>query len=716
MDQTSIHDAREEALSSPSPGNPGIRITDDCRSFILRRAEMKHVYIVKKKDTGVVAIALPDTFSQDLDDVASREWVNCCVREYLERMRLFKKRFSSRGQFFIYLLLLTIIFVAAMWAVWPLWGFLIDVEADAYYKELGVPSSATPQEIKKAYRGLVKRWHPDHNPACGEKCRSQMHKIQQAHDALLSRGDLRFELANRYHEELSQLRSLFFFRIYQLSDKASAGLCLLLLTASEWIAVDKLYLSLISKVITLLIITLHEILFVSGFNIVLLAHLLYSCIVMAKSSAQERLIESERKESYYDALYEGFLLLGGLIVFNFISLHLESKEITTEDAFRAAFGCLYVLAFLYSFTPNIYDNFVMRKCAIPITFFDGRSFRFSWKIFIWREIGFLVDDLFVFSCHIPSCYRIIVHIVHFVFLCQFFLLPWDAPVRKRRFRKTSSRNSRQIHSANDSCEAPMETISRSVVGGEEETSDTPAPSVINGDDELVVSGLDDEAVQWLDVAVVKYHSLLRAASARIHSKRGEPSRNIHMASTSDLQYVSIFAMRGGESSMPSSSPTIEILLKVQDPVMSELIAREQGPQLLMPSQPNTRWDLDTARLEYRRALGPMCALTTSTLRRGKWSSAMTSCNALWGVLAVSTFFCAVVALFLLCISPTPVELLTSTRGLSGSLRPYESARFSEFLPRDHVINTRSVGLLTSTNWAICTLDLKDVVWNNGLAA
>lgn len=123
MDQTSIHDAREEALSSPSPGNPGIRITDDCRSFILRRAEMKHVYIVKKKDTGVVAIALPDTFSQDLDDVASREWVNCCVREYLERMRLFKKRFSSRGQFFIYLLLLTIIFVAAMWAVWPLWGF-----------------------------------------------------------------------------------------------------------------------------------------------------------------------------------------------------------------------------------------------------------------------------------------------------------------------------------------------------------------------------------------------------------------------------------------------------------------------------------------------------------------------------------------------------------------------------------------------------------------
>src|ERR1700694_1004673 len=52
-----------------------------------------------------------------------------------------------------------------------------------YYKTLGVDKKASAEEIKKAYRKLARRYHPDRNP--GDKAAEDRFKeISQAHDVL----------------------------------------------------------------------------------------------------------------------------------------------------------------------------------------------------------------------------------------------------------------------------------------------------------------------------------------------------------------------------------------------------------------------------------------------------------------------------------------------------------------------------------------------------
>ena len=57
-----------------------------------------------------------------------------------------------------------------------------------YYEILGVARDATPDAIKKAYRGLARKYHPDVNP--GDKsAEGRFKEVQSAYDMLVGPGE-----------------------------------------------------------------------------------------------------------------------------------------------------------------------------------------------------------------------------------------------------------------------------------------------------------------------------------------------------------------------------------------------------------------------------------------------------------------------------------------------------------------------------------------------
>ncbi|HZO06873.1 MAG TPA: DnaJ domain-containing protein, partial [Solirubrobacterales bacterium] len=55
--------------------------------------------------------------------------------------------------------------------------------ADELYKTLGVSKDASEEEIKKAYRKLARKYHPDRNPGDAE-AEEKFKEVSAAHDVL----------------------------------------------------------------------------------------------------------------------------------------------------------------------------------------------------------------------------------------------------------------------------------------------------------------------------------------------------------------------------------------------------------------------------------------------------------------------------------------------------------------------------------------------------
>jgi DnaJ-class molecular chaperone len=68
---------------------------------------------------------------------------------------------------------------------------MADINSDDYYKVLGVPRDASEQVIKKAYRKLAIKWHPDKNITNKEKAEENFKKIAEAYECLSDPGQRR---------------------------------------------------------------------------------------------------------------------------------------------------------------------------------------------------------------------------------------------------------------------------------------------------------------------------------------------------------------------------------------------------------------------------------------------------------------------------------------------------------------------------------------------
>ncbi|XP_053899319.1 dnaJ homolog subfamily B member 2-like [Malaclemys terrapin pileata] len=68
-----------------------------------------------------------------------------------------------------------------------------------YYEALGIPRSASSDDIKKAYRKAALKWHPDKNPENKEHAERKFKEIAEAYEVLSDKS--KRDLYDRYGKD-----------------------------------------------------------------------------------------------------------------------------------------------------------------------------------------------------------------------------------------------------------------------------------------------------------------------------------------------------------------------------------------------------------------------------------------------------------------------------------------------------------------------------------
>lgn len=505
------------------------------------------------------------------------QWYGLCRMEYVARQQQYRKKKAntvSTLRFIAPMLVCFAIFVAAFW---PLWDTLLDIETNNHYATLGLPSTATTSDVKKAYRAMTKQWHPDHNPDCGQKCRDMMMKIQEAYDNLAARGkdaeQVESERENQLKAALHQIRNLIFFKAYSIAFYCAEFLNLLVLSIPLLRRLSSSRKDTLQNCVRVLVVAAFsaaEVLLVTGFNIVIILQIFYFAVNMITGTASKRQMEKWLKRSNFDFMRDCCFFVLPSLAFHVGYFYLFEKYPKYDVFFfDCALGFAYVASHLAKYTPNLFDNWALKKCSLTTQYMKpsltkgGRmTLQYTRWNFWTSELSIVLDDLFAYTSSIPSVFRVVVIVVHAAYLVQLRLLPWDAPVtgklgqRYRRQQQQSAGASSGSSSSTkqrvpSSCSPLDDSDDEEAAAGDfaemlrQQQGSVPlwrsknkrrvkGTRPLSNTEREWFTNVDSTGVLWADLPYAKYASRLRK-----YATPGVANTSVQLCITRDLQEILI---------------------------------------------------------------------------------------------------------------------------------------------------------------------------------